>query len=112
MDADRKRLTQCQPFTRWVKCPKRNASPSIVVHLWFPSPQMAPRVSPKRNKDYAISLPHYGVFDLLAKDTVQLSTYTYNGPIVWPNGFSGGSSQVLLLRLGLTSVEARDINAG
>src|SRR5438093_1427230 len=35
MDADRKRLTRGQPFTRWVRVPKRNASSSTVVHLRF-----------------------------------------------------------------------------
>src|SRR5438093_12490904 len=34
MDADRKRLTGSQPFTRWVGIPKRNASSSIVACLF------------------------------------------------------------------------------
>src|SRR5258708_37296141 len=35
MDADTKRLTRSQPFTCWVRLPKRKASSSIVVHLRF-----------------------------------------------------------------------------
>ncbi len=36
---------------------------------------------------------------------------TFNGPIVWPSGFAGGSPQNLPLPPGLTGGEARDINA-
>src|SRR5712675_879550 len=35
MNDDRRRLTRSQPFTRWVRVPKRNASSSILVHLRF-----------------------------------------------------------------------------
>src|SRR5439155_16770011 len=35
MDADRKRLTRSQPFTRCVRVPNRTASSSIVVHPRF-----------------------------------------------------------------------------
>src|SRR5437899_10893247 len=38
MDADKKWLTQSQPFTRSINVPSHNASSSIVVHLRFPSP--------------------------------------------------------------------------